>query len=311
MKKNIMFMVINMNVGGTERALLNMIAEMPKDQYHITIFMLENYGGFLHFIPDHVTVKFLEDYEGIKSLLNKPPKESILNLLQEGHMIKSLRLLYIYLVSKITKNNGFLFKYILKDFPSLTTKYDIAVAYAGPMDFISYFVVNKIKSKRKIQWIHFDVTKIGFNINFVKKTYNMFDKVFVVSREAKNKLVELVPSLKKKTEVFLNTISPHLINEEVKKGIGFKDKDEFTGLRILTVGRLSSEKGQDLAILALVKLIRDGYDVKWYCLGEGSARDNYEHLIKVHNLGDKFILLGSDQNLYPYIDYRDIYLIPA
>ena len=45
----------------------------------------------------------------------------------------------------------------------MSIEYDIAVAYAGPMDFISYFVANKIKAKKKIQWIHFDVKKIGFN----------------------------------------------------------------------------------------------------------------------------------------------------
>lgn len=32
-------MIINMNVGGTERALLNMIAEMPKDKYDMTILL--------------------------------------------------------------------------------------------------------------------------------------------------------------------------------------------------------------------------------------------------------------------------------
>ena len=32
MKKKILFMVINMNVGGTEKALLNMISEMSKEK---------------------------------------------------------------------------------------------------------------------------------------------------------------------------------------------------------------------------------------------------------------------------------------
>ena len=60
------------------------------------------------------------------------------------------------------------------------------------MDFISYFVVNKIKAKKKIQWIHFDVTKIGFNQNFAAKIYNKFDKIFVVSEEGKNKLIKYI-----------------------------------------------------------------------------------------------------------------------
>lgn len=46
MKKKIIFMVINMNIGGTEKALLNMVAEIPKDKYDITILMLEEKGVF-------------------------------------------------------------------------------------------------------------------------------------------------------------------------------------------------------------------------------------------------------------------------
>ena len=56
MKKKLLFMVINMNVGGTEKALLNMISEIPKKEYEITILMLEKYGGFLDSIPEGVKV---------------------------------------------------------------------------------------------------------------------------------------------------------------------------------------------------------------------------------------------------------------
>ena len=87
-------------------------------------------------------------------------------------------------------------------------EYDVAVAYAGPMDFISYFVINKIKAKKKIQWIHFDITKIGFDRDFAAKIYNRFDKVFAVSNEARNKLIDNFPGIKDKTEVFLNIVSP-------------------------------------------------------------------------------------------------------
>ena len=33
-------------------------------------------------------------------------------------------------------------------------------------------------------------------------------------------------------------------------------------------------------INALLKLKQDGYKVRWYCVGEGNARDEYEKLIK-------------------------------
>ncbi len=309
MKKKMLFMVINMNVGGTERALLNMIAEMPKDQYDITILMLEKYGGFLESIPAHVHKEYLNGYQDMKKIINKPPKKVIRSFLKKGRLIKVLRLLIIFLLSKVTKNNSLLFKYVLKGHPRLTIEYDIAIAYAGPMDFISYFVIHKIISKKKIQWIHFDVTKIGFHKNFATKIYEKFDQLFVVSKEAKEKLLDLVPTVKEKSNVFLNLVSPSLIHGVSKVGKGFAD--DFSGLRILTVGRLSNEKGQDLAIRACARLINDGYHIRWYCLGEGNARSRYEQLIKENSLQEKFILLGSDPNPYPYIDQCDIYVQPS
>ncbi len=177
------------------------------------------------------------------------------------------------------------------------------------MDFISYFIAKKIKAKKRIQWIHFDVTKIGFDERLCKKLYNMFDKVFVVSSEAKKKLISKVPSIKGKTEVFVNVISHNTILSQSKLGNGFDD--DFDGERILTVGRLSNEKGQDLAIEALGKLIKEGFNVRWYCVGEGKERGKYEQLIKDNNLENHFRLLGSNSNPYPFIAECDIYVQPS
>lgn len=302
-------MIINMNVGGTERALLNMVAEMPEDQYDITIFMLEEYGEFLGSIPAHIHKEYLNGYEEMKDILHKPPKEVIRRFLKKGNLIKSINLFFRYLISKATKNNSSLFKYVLKNYPSPTNKYDIAIAYAGPMDFISYFVIHKITAKKKIQWIHFDVTKVGFNPKFAIKIYEKFDQIFVVSKEAQEKLLNIVPTIKEKLSVFLNLVSPSLVHDASKERKGFDDN--FSGLRILTVGRLSIEKGQDVAIQACARLINDGYNVKWYCVGEGNFRGKYEQLIKENNLQDTFILLGADPNPYPYMDQCDIYVQPS
>jgi glycosyltransferase involved in cell wall biosynthesis len=309
MKKKIVFMLINMNVGGTEKALLNMINEIPKEDYEITLLMLEEYGGFLEYIPAHVKVEYLHGYNQIKPILNQPLQREAFTALRKGSLIRFFILMSIYIFTKIFKNNYLVFKYALKDYRKIETQYDVAVAYAGPMDFISYFVIKRIKAKKKIQWIHFDVTKIGFSKRFANKIYKEFDRIIVVSNEAKLKLFKLLPSIKNKTEVCLNIISSNTIQNQAKIGNGFKD--DFDGLRLLTIGRLSKEKGQDLAIKAFLKLINDGYKVKWYCLGEGNSRKEYENLIMVNNLEDKFILLGADPNPYSYLEQCDIYVQPS
>ena len=55
-------------------------------------------------------------------------------------------------------------------------------------------------------------------------------------------------------------------------------------MKIVTVGRLSKEKGQDIAIKVLSMLRKEGYEVRWYCIGEGENRAYYETLIGKYNL---------------------------
>ncbi|MBS4220177.1 glycosyltransferase [Bacillus sp. FJAT-49711] len=309
MKKKILFMLINMNVGGTEKALLNMISEMPRDKFDITIFMLEEYGGFLDSIPSGVRVEYFKGYSNIKELLERPLHVTAIDFLKKGKFIRAFIVLYFYFISGFTKETSLFYKYVLKDYPEIIIDYDIAVAYAGPMDIISYFIAHKVKAKKKIQWIHFDVTKIGFNNYFAAKIYKKFDRIFVVSKEAESKLLNSVPMLKNQTEVFFNIISSEMILKQSKEGQGFPDK--FDGIRILTVGRLSIEKGQDLAIRVLAKLIKEGYKVKWYCVGEGNSRKLYEDLIEQYNLSDYFILLGAEANPYTYLKQCDLYVQPS
>ena len=307
--KKILFMCINMNIGGTEKALLTMLNEMDRSKYEITLFMLEEYGGFLNQIPDGIKVMYLKEYKTLKKFINDPPQLVAKELIKNRKIIKGLSVLFVYIISKLMKDISIYYKYILSNVDTLNEEYDIAIAYAGPMDFISYFVINKIKSKKRVQWIHFDITKIGFNINFAKRIYDKFDKVFVVSNEGKDKLINFLPSLKDKTEVFFNIISCKMIEKMSYEGEGFSD--DFDGTRILTVGRLSKEKGQDLIIPVLKKLKENGYKVRWYCIGDGPARKEYEKLVDELNIKDDFIFLGSKLNPYTYMKECDIYVQPS
>ena len=307
--KKILFMCINMNIGGTEKALLTMLNEMDRRKYDITLFMLEEHGGFLNQIPDGVKIMYLKEYKTLKKFINNPPQLVAKELIKNRKVISGLSILFIYIISKLMKDISIYYKYILSNVDTLNEEYDIAIAYAGPMDFISYFVINKIKSKKRVQWIHFDITKIGFNVNFAKKIYDKFDKVFVVSNEGKDKLINFLPSLKDKTEVFFNIISCKMIEKMSYEGEGFSD--DFDGTRILTVGRLSKEKGQDLIIPVLKKLKENGYKVRWYCIGDGPAKKEYEKLVDKLNIKDDFIFLGSKLNPYTYMKECNIYVQPS
>jgi glycosyltransferase involved in cell wall biosynthesis len=308
-KKKILFMAINMNVGGTEKALLNMLLEIPSETYEITLLLLEKYGDFLKEIPSYVHIEYLSEYTQWKPILNQPLHRSAIQFLKSGRLLKAFTVITLFLVSKLSKTKLALYRYVTRKISFLGTNYDLAVAYAGPMDFISFFIVNKVKAKKKVQWIHFDITKIGFNTYLASRLYTNFNKIFVVSNEGKNKLTIELPMLAEKIEKFSNIFSKDSIIKLANKGHGFEDG--FKGIRILTVGRLSKEKGQDLIIPVLDKLRKNGYNVRWYCIGDGNAKEEYKKMIKEHGLEEDFILLGANANPYPFMKQCDLYVQPS
>ena len=87
-----------MNVGGTEKALLNMIEEFPKDEYEISLLMLEEYGGFLSHIPGHVHIEYVQGYTFMKETLNHSPHLTAFTLLKSGKLFKSFSIISIYMI---------------------------------------------------------------------------------------------------------------------------------------------------------------------------------------------------------------------
>lgn len=306
MKKKILFMVSSMNIGGVEKSLLSLLSVMSKEKYDITVLTLEKKGGFLDYIPSYIKVEEAAWFKEIKPIIMESPQKTIKKYLKENKVFKILTFIYSYYKSKNTDNRYIYYKNILKSIPENEDEYDVAIAYAGPTEIIDAYITHKVKAKKKIGWVHFDISKHKINEKLYENLYEKFDKIFTVSNEANKKLNEIIPSTVNKSEVLLNIISKELINEMAKEDINFDN--EFDGVKIVTVGRLSKEKGQDLAIKALANLKKDGYKVRWYCVGEGNSREEYESLIKDNKLEEDFILLGATPNPYPYIKNSDIYV---
>ena len=214
-----------------------------------------------------------------------------------------------YLLYKISKDRYYFYKYIMRHVPVEPEVYDMAFAYAGPSQMLDFYVCEKIQAKHKYGWIHFDVQKFGIDQGMTRHLYKNFDKIYVVSETAKKKFDALFPEFCNKTEVRYNIVQKSRILESAKLGETFSDC--FYGKRILTVGRISIEKGQDVSLDALKILVENGYDVKWYYIGDG-AQINACKKKAVHlNLTDRVAFLGVKTNPYGYMRDCDIYVQPS
>ena len=186
----------------------------------------------------------------------------------------------------------------------LEDTYDLAVAYLEGGS--TYYVHDHVNAKRKIVFLHVDYTYAGYTRKIDKNCYQDFDRIFTVSEEVRNSLEIVYPECKERIMVFPNLIDQKGIREKAKAKGGFSD--EYDGWRLLTVGRLTSQKAYEIAIDAMKLLKEKGVQVRWYVLGEGELRDVLQQQINRLGLEKDFRLLGAVENPYPYYAQCDLYV---
>lgn len=306
--KKILLVSHKMNLGGTEKALLALINSLKDYDLDITLLLLEKGGALEDSIPGFVKVKYFDDFEAIKPIIENPPLHTITKYFKKCQIGKGFGMLKTYINIKASGNWYHIYEHILKKTPKFGD-YDIAVAFAGPSDFITYFIAEKIQAPRKIQWIHFDIEKIISNFSFGKKYYSFYNKIFCVSNSSRNIFAKYFPEYEKKTEVFPNIISDAELQKLASQGESYIDN--YNGIRILTVARFTKEKGQHLVPDVVLKLKNEGYNFRWYFVGDGIEKNNVMKDVQSQGISENFIFLGEKLNPYPYMKDCDIYMQPS
>ena len=87
--------------------------------------------------------------------------------------------------------------------------------------------------------------------------------------------------------------------------------NEKKSIKIVTVGRLSWEKGQDIAIESARIMKEKDIKFVWYFIGDGPSYTELHGLTKKYGLEKQVIFLGGMKNPYPYIKKCDIYVQPS
>ena len=298
-----------MNVGGVEKSLVNLLSVLPRVRYDIHVGLVQQEGDLLACLPSDVTIHHISDIQEHWDELKSPPLQTIKTYIQTGKFIKTLLALIVYFMCKIQGSLMGWTQYILRDTKGLEETFDLAVAYAGPASDIDYYICKKICAKKKIGWVHFDISKFGIDKEMIIQLYGQYERIFVVSETGKTIFDQTFPQFKDKTEVFHNVVSSRRIKELAASGESFQD--DFKGVRILTVGRISQEKGQLVAIQALKSLKEKGYDIRWYFIGEGNDLEHCKNEVDRLGLSEDVVFLGTQVNPYAYMRDCDIYMQPS
>ena len=299
-KKRLLFVNGHLNIGGVEKSLVDLLKAIDYDKYEVDLVLFEGLGDYVDEIPKAVNIKFYDLTNTYGAFL----KCIFSNLKPNKFKYAFIRIIFnlqrIFGVRMIS-----LLKSLFKDLGT----YDCAIAYR--IGICSEFVAYVVDAKKKISWWHhgsYDYDEK--QTKTIEQVYDKFDYVVSVSQGCKDMILENVNISPEKIVVIPNIIDFEDIQKKSLEKIegNLFDKDF---INIVSIGRLSPEKGMINCVLSCKQLIDLGYKIKWFLIGDGVEYEKIKTEIEKNKLEGDVFLLGRKKNPYSYLRHADIYVHPS
>lgn len=278
-QKKILFVVNYLSGGGVERMLVNMVKCLYKafNVHVLTIYDINSY--YRDEIKQLVKVHTLDSF---RKRLNHTPLISLYSRWFDN--ISTQRMC---------------FKHFIK-----SHRYNVVVAFSEGIAF-KLVAQASLPGTKKIVWTHTDYLNSD---NWVKKNKNELATLFARFDDA----VFVCETLRQKFTKILNLQSTRTIANgvEIEKIQSMAEasiqKIQFDGVNIVSIGRLSHEKGHDRLINALSFLdSTERQKCHLTIIGGGSMEGELREMVKTNGLQSVVTFVGSVNNPYPFIKNAD------
>lgn len=311
MTKKVLVVAESLHCGGVEKSLIGLLSAMEPQRYEITLALLDPSGPLRGSVPSWIQVDPIRMPTNEWMLIRFGQKRSLLRNIRRRRYLDALRGTFNALRIVATARSAWrrrraIYEMVAPRVPAYPTKVDVAIDYMGYGLFNTFYVADKVDADLKISWIHSDVGSEEAGLDSLTDYYERFDHFFGVSEGCADQFASKLPNVRSKTSTLLNTISVSTIRGLAVEGEGFQDT--YDHLRIVSVGRLVREKAFDRVVDVACHLRDAGYTFRWYVIGDGPLQLMLQRLIDSHGLGRSVILLGHEENPYPYMAQCDIYV---
>lgn len=309
--KKILFVINSLDGGGAEKSLISLLHELEKykTEYQIDLLLPSKQGLFFGQIPSYVRQVGIPEplfymTNSYKTVIaeRKCNFKWVIKKIMWSLKNKNMRKFSSGVVEQE------FWKYWGKSIPSIgAEEYDVAVGYLN--GYPNYLVIDKVKAKRKVLWVHNEYQKLGYDKTFDKDYYEKADVVVTISELCVDDFLKVFPNLKNKVVILQNITSGHLIRKLAGVDVDDFDKESYKAI-LLSIGRLVEQKNYKLAIETAEYLKNNYKDFSfiWYIMGKGPLKKILERKIKEKGLDGYLVLMGVRQNPYPYIKRADIFV---
>lgn len=286
-KIKVLFRLRSLEMGGVQKVILDLLENLSKDQFDITLLVNLRQGDFVNDIPKHVHFKYLAEGKEFFS------KNRLFNFIE-----LSLRGIKLKLYKKFPKL--YYSRLELNDFDV-----EIAASYSELEDVLN----SPNKHSKKIGWFHTDIRFVEEPLarKFIGWMH-LFDVMIFGSKQTMNVLDEVYQEEFKNGRVIYNVIDRNLILERSKE---FNVERNKTIPQFISIARLQKRKNFDALVRVHKRLLLEGFQHEIHVIGDGDHRAVVEKEINRLEVEQSFKLLGTKKNPYPYLIAADYFILPS
>ena len=286
MMKRILFFIESLSGGGAEKVLVTHLNHLDYRKYDITLLSFVDTGilkSEIDFNKVHYRSVIRPSHNRITSLWNNFRYKCYYSWLPAKY------------VSKLIIPNQ---------------KFDILVAFS---EGFPTKIIAKVSGK-KVAWVHIDLLSFPWTQNKgifrsseeERCAYQQFDRVVCVSKAVDNVMTTYYGL--SNTQTIYNPIDA---DDIFRKADLPDDMIRDNCFSIISVGRLTRQKGYDLLIPIIGRIKHSGFDATLTIIGEGDERRSLEQMISEQDLSDSVFLTGYNKNPYPIMRQADLFVCPS
>lgn len=277
MMKKLLFLIGSLGKGGAEKVLIDTVNTLCHEGIEVSVLSIE--GGEVH-------EKDLDSRIQYRSIINEN--------------IKILRGIHYRLLVAAPS------KWIYNHYIPNEDKYDYMIAF---LEGLPTKIVSN-SSVTKYAWVHTNLQKnfgsLASYSSFQQNClcYKQFDRIICVSESARNGFIGKFGD-GYNIDVIYNLLDENLVIQKSKEKIISDEHWDEKHINLVSIGRLSEEKGFDRLIRITRRLREKNDKFTLRIIGDGKEKEKLEEMIKHYNLQNTVLLVGYKENPYPYIRKSD------
>lgn len=273
-KIKILFYMPNLDGGGAERVIVNIIKQLDRNIYEIYLVLVKVKGDYIHLLPTYVRLIDLESKRISYSIFKL---RNVIREINPNILFSSLfdTNILLFLASLgLTKNKSLIMR--SPNSPKLVIEN------------------NSLSKFKKI---------------LLELAYKKANLIIAQTPEMKDEINSYHNIKNDKIKVFLNPLDIEEINSKIQNIDNPFDSDF---INVVAVGRLHKQKGFDILIKSFKNVINQNSKFILHIIGKDKGEEeNLRNLVKNLKLEKNIYFHGFQENPYRYYFFSDLYVLSS